>query len=224
MGVPVMIRTFVVLALVVGAAVSRGAAASCRDPSHVVGYHRCRRFGQYWAREDPAAFFGEELDFFAHTFAANELATARSSLPTSNDPGMTMAGMGFRFITSPIPRWYGGLELYGAATERAPSFAGDAESFGGNLVFGAHVIERFRTELSFELAAGAHTDRFYACAACTSPEATQTRGELLARARVDVFIHPAFSIAFTYGQGMLARDDHIAMLGFAGHASVLDGM
>jgi hypothetical protein len=210
-------------------------AKGCHESSDVVGYHHCSRFGYLWSRESDSPRFMFELGYFYHRFTANSLNLGDAPLVmqgTAPDMRTSAAGASMRFIGGLNHVLYTGLELDAGGNDILPKPFGaqptDGLYMSPMLVFGAHVIERYRVALSAELAGGFRYDDFFSCPEsmpkCTGPDDSQTRRQVEARARAEFFIHPHVTAVLTYGVSLIDSGDRMWMLGFGIHGRTMDGM
>jgi hypothetical protein len=148
------------------------------------------------------------------------------------DMRTSAGGVSMRFIGGLDHVLYTGLELDSGANDILPHPIGTQPTDGIYMspmaVFGAHVVERYRLALSAEVAGGFRYDDYYACPStmpkCNSPDDSQTRRQLEARARLEWFVHPHFSAVFSYGVSLIDSGDRMWTVSLGIHGRTMDGM
>lgn len=226
-------KAIVIIAVL--AAAHHAEAKGCHETSDVVGYHHCTRFAYMWSRESDSPRFTFELGYFYHRFTASSVNLGDAPLVMGGaapDMATSAGGVAVRFIGGLNHVFYTGLEFDGGGNDVMPHPIGTQPTDGLYMspmaVFGAHVIERYRVALSAELAGGFRYDDFYACPSampkCTTPDDSQTRRQLEGRLRAELFIHPHFSLAFSYGHSLIDSGDRTWMVSLGVHGRTMDGM
>ncbi len=230
----------VVRALALAAAVAllapRAAhAKGCHEISDVVGLERCTRFGM-WSRDADVPRLWIELGYFHEHFQSEPLAldaSSRASSPQPLDLGTGAYGATVRALLGLGDAFYTGIELLPGAAIDEPTASGLTPMAGATFamhgIAGVHV-ERYRVALSGELASGFRVAQLAYCVPDTDCKGTsfygdtQTRLELQARVRADLYFHPNLSLSVGYGRSLVDRDDRIFMVGAAFHIRAMDGM
>jgi hypothetical protein len=227
------VRAIVVVALALVLAVQRYAhAKGCHEISDVVGIERCRRYG-HWSRESGWGRAWVDLDFVGQHLAVPPYSLAGSpatpmtvgAVAQQRETTLNMYGyaQSVRYAFSRL--FYTGFELGWGAASLLPVMPGAPTGATGDLfthvIAGAHV-ERFRLGLAGELAVGPNlgdcSDR-----GCGGRKVV-VRTDAEARVRLDLFLHPQFSLGVGYGQSLVTPDAHSLIIGLALHFRALDGM
>ncbi len=210
-------------------------AKGCHEVSDVVGLQHCSRFGM-WSRDADVPRLWIDLGYFHERFQSEAFtpgAVARATAPQPGALGTGVAGGSVRALVGIGRVVYTGGELLPGVVNDEPPVAGLQPTlgamFGFHGVVGVHV-ERYRVALSAELATGFRVMQLGYCVPytnCKSPDYwddNQARLELQARARVDVYLAPYWSLGVGYGHSLVDRDDHLWMVSTAIHIRPMDGM
>ncbi len=129
---------------------------------------------------------------------------------------------------------YAGVELATGWIARTPQAIGITQP-DGSTYFGAGVVGGARVPIwhfaiGAELAAGGRAIDLEACEpvpgirGCTGPNAWETRRQLEARLKLDLFTSPQISIGVMIGKSLVDAGDTTIMFGFGGHTRALDGI
>ena len=217
----------IVLAAVAGA---RAEAKGCHETSYVVGLQHCSWFGK-WSRDADVPRLWIDLGYFHHAYTSQPYTLGAEAMTTHETPNQfatSSSGIALRILGGIGDVFYTGLELQPGWIDKVPTVPGpipnDNEYFGMHWIAGVHA-SLFRFAGSAELAAGFRYEDFSYCPqkACIS-DASQDRRELDARARIDAFITPEFSIGAMFGKSLIDADDYSMMLNFSIHVRAMDGM
>jgi len=218
------------LAALAGLAAARLAhAKGCHEGSDVVGYHHCSWFGTEWSRDAATPRVSVELAHYFRHFEADPFTLGGPALATSpSDFHATSSGVVWRVLVGFGPVVYTGVEVDGGGLDSAPRPVGTqvGESFevAPYAVVGAHLYERYRVVLSTELEAGLRYDEFAACNMGDCPDVSQTKADVQARIRADIFFHPHLSLAIGWGESLVDSNERIFTLGVSLHGRSMDGM
>jgi hypothetical protein len=210
-------------------------AKGCHETSGVVGYHHCTWFG-LWSRDLDMPRLIIDVGFMHRRFTSEPFvltgdpravdAAAGSDLAT----GVSMPGV-YRILFGLGPLSYAGFDLGGGWLSRPPHELGEtaATTFMGaaHLIGGLHVNPLWRVSTGVELAAGGRIVALSSCTTrpCPADSVTyQDRRELEARALVDLWLTPRFSIGGGYGHSLIDRDDWTWMVYLGIHIRPMDGM
>jgi len=197
----------------------------------VVGYHHCNWFGADWSRDADTPRITVEIDHYDRHFEADPFTLGGAPLVTApgpTDDHATSTGEAWRILAGFGHFAYTGVEIDGGSLDRVPRIVGTPVGYGLELapyaIAGVHVYERYRVALSTELAAGFRYDDYAACNTSNCPDVSQTKGDILARVRADVFVHPQLSLAIGYGESLVDSNERIFTVGIALHGRAMDGM
>lgn len=207
------------------------ASKGCHEVSDVVGRQKCSFFGT-WSREAAVPPLWLETGFLSRSFDAMPFSFDKQTALLERDPNLatTMYGTTMRLLMGSII--YGGLELDAAWDGRLPQATGATPAvsglyLGSGAVIGAHVA-LWRVGFGAELVAGGRVAGFSACAGsdknCPIDGEFQSRWLLDARARIDLFAVPRFSIGAVIGHSLIDAHDSTLMISVGFHIRALDGM
>ncbi len=220
-------RWLIVAALLAGA--HRADAKGCTERSDVIGYHHCTWYGT-WSREVPVPRFWMELGYFRHSYTSEPFTLGAQAMTIAPERLATTAGgVEERFLYGLDHLFYTGLELqpgWIAHVPRTPGIAPNTlDYFGMHAVVGAHV-ELVRLALSAELAGGFRYEDFAYCKSKSSCpyDASQTRGEVEARLRLDAFVLPQLSLGTSLGKSLIDSNDTTWTVTATIHMRAIDGM
>lgn len=218
---------------------SSGHSHTCTEAGDVVGYQQCSGFGE-WSANVPSLSI--DLGLAMHRFAGETLASMGSFVENSKS-------FGYRFGTEPGERLatsviapqlrvtvaiagplYVASEFEVGGVRSGPRVWGEID--GGDAgpiatVYGAMraaVGLRARFEpvaLSGELAGGARMLQY--TIKDENATAFQTRGEVQARARLDLWLSPRMSLGAMVGTSLIDRGDTIVALSIGGHLRAFGG-
>ena len=213
-----------------GAAGRRAEAKGCHEVSDVVGYQKCSFFGT-WSREAAVAPVWLELGFQSHHFRSAPFTLDPQPLlarAAGTDLATTSAAPTMRMLVGTL--LYGGFELGGGWLSHTPPASGivpvaSSTYLEGALIAGAHVAV-WRVAFGAELAAGGRVTQFSPCASnkCGQTPESQSRWQLEARARIDAFIAPRFSIGLSVGRSLIDANDTTYVVNLGAHIRAIDGM
>lgn len=214
------------------AAAPHAEAKGCHERSYVVGLQRCSWFGT-WSRDANVPRLWLDVGYYHHVFTSQPFTLGSSALTTTPADLTTVTGGPVFRILGGIGDWfYTGGELAPGFLQQTPQVPGPAPTVSDYLamhaIAGVHA-SLFRIGASAELAGGFRYEDFEYCPLgdrkCTGgSEASQTRRELEARLRIDVFLTPSLSLGTMFGKSLIDRDDRIVMLYLGLHLRNLDGM
>lgn len=226
------------LVVIVGlvAAAHHAEAKGCTERSDVVGFHHCSRFGDMWSRDSDAPHVTVDMGFFYHRFTTQPFQIGGAPLVLGGGDGnfaTSAEGFQTRVLAGIGHVFYTGFEVDGGGNDILPKPVGLQPSSGFYAapmwIAGAHLVERYRFALSAELAAGLRYDDFIACTDTSpkcqnGPDWSDTRGEIEARVRADLYVHPHFSLGVAFGKSLIDSNDRIWMISVGIHGRTMDGM
>jgi hypothetical protein len=223
-----------------------GAHSRCSEVSSVVGRQHCAVFGQWAALARlPALEFDTEM-FHEHFLLAPTSAVGSvEHLGTPYtyrvvmDSNQAASAWGLRErtawrIAGPI---YMGTEIDIGGLASAPQMHVESDGpvigdpaalfLAARAVVGARAFVTPTLSLSGELAGGARIVSFTATsqlAGCTQQTSVADAGGVLeARARVDWWASPHWTLGASVGASLIDHNDHSFTVGFGGHVRAFDG-
>lgn len=221
-----------------GHAHSLGHSHGCTEVSTVVGYEQCSRFGT-WSLNVPALSF--DLGIAGHRFVGAPLAQTGTFMEDAKSFGYRIVGeSGNRVTTAVAPHLRIGLRLAGplyvaneleiGGVASGPGVRAEIDGAPAGPVSTAYAAVRgvvglsVQAEplvLSAEIAGGMRLLAYQVKDEAAS--STQTRAELQARARIDVWLTPRMTIGATVGTSILDRGDTFIALSVGGHLRAFGG-
>jgi hypothetical protein len=206
--------------------------ATCTEDSSVVGYRKCSTFGA-WSSKPPALSF--DLGVVGHRFIGERLDTAGTLLVDARGVGARAVGQPEDLVTTAVApqlrialrigsAFYVANELeYGGVTS-GPGARTEIDGTQARPVSTTYAAVRgvagvsLRSDpvaVSAELAGGG---RFLSSKIRDEPgRSLHSRGELQARARLDLWLSPRMTIGAMVGRSLVEHGDTIVAMSIGGH-------